>query len=617
MSRVTKKIGGNIDTIQIEIAGTGIIRQPKGVKAGDVIKYEKKARISPVVAVKINNSLEDLKTELIEDSHLEFIDLESEDGLRIYQSGLIMVLNRASQEVLPGSAVIIEHSLSNAIYGEIIIDRALKADDIEKIEKKMKSIISSKCRIERTLMSRTEAVKLFLEKGYKDKADLLSYWGSYPVEVIKIDDYYDYSLGPIIPDLSVLRVFRLRLYLPGFILELPKKEDPLNLPVYEEQGKLSTVFYEAGKWRRIIKVSSLVALNQRLSMEDPGELIRVAEAFQEKRISQLADEISRNDDRIRIVLIAGPSSSGKTTFLKRLAIYLQVNGINPVSISLDDYFLEREHTPKDEYGEYDFESLDALDRKLFNDHLNKLVQGEEIEVPSYNFITGKREYSGKRLRLEKNDLIMLEGIHGINDLLTTSIPKGRKFKIYISALTHMNLDFNNRIHTTDLRLIRRIVRDSNFRGFSAERTLEIWPSVRRGEEKYIFPFQEQADVMFNSSLIYELAVLKGYAEPLLKGINKSNPQYSEARRLIRLLSFFEQLDSSEVPPNSILREYIGSSCFYTQYEKREKVTDKTQDEYKQQSQDHFKDQLSLERKTKDGFRKKIIDWVDVLMPPRF
>ncbi len=548
--------------VRVRIPGSGTFELPVGSKAEEAMKFDTSARRSPVVAVKINNSLEDLKTGINEDCTLEFIDLECDDGMRVYQSGLIMVLNRAALEVFPECSVIVEHSLANAIYGEIKLKRALKDSDIEKIEKRMRSIINGGGGVERFVLTREEAVNLFRQKGMRDKVDLLAYWGPSPVEMIKCGDYCDYALGPVVPDLNILKVFRLRFYLPGFILELPRKEDPLSLPVYVEQGKLANVFFEADKWEKVLRVRDSVALNRVLERGEAADLIRVAEAFQEKKISKIADEIANNIDRTRIVLIAGPSSSGKTTFSKRLAVQLRVNGINPVAISLDDYFVDREFTPLDDRGEYDFESLEAVDRGLFNDHLIKLVQGEEIDLPSYNFITGRREYRGQRLKLGKYDLIIVEGIHGLNDRLTASIPKGRKFKIYVSALTHLSLDNQHRIHTTDLRVIRRIVRDNNFRGYSAAQTLERWPMVRRGEERNIFPFQEEADAMFNSALVYELAVLRGYAGPLLEGITRDSPQYSEARRLIRILSFFDTIDCSEVPSNSIIREFIGDSCFY-------------------------------------------------------
>ena len=548
--------------VRVKIPGSGTIKLFRGSKAGEAMRFDTAARSSPVVAVKINNSMEDITTEIVEECNLEFIDLESEEGMRVYQSGLIMVLNRAALEVFPECSVVVEHSLGNAIYGEIRLKRALRHSDIEKIEKRMRAIINGGGIFERRMISREEAVNLFKEKGMRDKVDLLSYWGSSPVVIVKCGDYYDYTLGAVVPDVNILKVFRLKFYLPGFILELPRKEKPLYLPSYVEQGKLSNVFFEAGKWERILRIRDSVELNRAVEKGEAGDLIRVAEAFQEKKISQIADEITNNIDRTRIVLIAGPSSSGKTTFSQRLAVQLRVNGINPVAISLDDYFVDRERTPLDEDGQYDFESLDAIDRDLFNDHLIKLIQGEEIELPSYNFKTGMREYNNRILKLGRYDLIIVEGIHGLNDRLTTSIPKGKKFKIYVSALTHLSLDNQKRIHTTDLRLLRRLVRDNNYRGYHADKTLERWPSVRRGEEKNIFPFQEEADIMFNSALVYELAILKEHAEPLLEGIERDSSQYSEARRLLRILSFFNGIEHVLVPSNSILREFVGESCFY-------------------------------------------------------
>ncbi len=548
--------------ISVNIPGAGVFELSAGSRAGEAVRFDTAARRTPVVAVKINNLLEDLSTEINEDCTLEFVDLECEDGMRVYQSGLIMVLNRAALEIFPECSVLVEHALANAIYGEIKLKRALKASDIEKIEQRMRAIINGGGEVKREAVSREDAVKLFSEREMKDRLDLLSYWKSTAVTLVKNGNSADYALGPVVPDLGILKTFRLRFYLPGFILELPRKDTPLELPEYVEQGKLANIFFEADKWERVLRVRDVVALNRVLERGEAGDLVRVAEAFQEKKISRIADEIAANIDRIRIVLIAGPSSSGKTTFSKRLSVQLKVNGINPVAISLDDYFVDREKNPVDEDGRYDFESLDAIDRPLFNEHLIKLIQGEEIDLPSYNFRTGKREYSGQKLKLGRYDLIVVEGIHGLNDRLTSSVPKGRKFKIYVSALTHLSLDRRNRVHTTDLRVVRRMVRDYNYRGYTAAQTLERWPLVRRGEERNIFPFQEEADMMFNSALVYELAVLKGYAEPLLKGIGRDCPQYSEAGRLLKLLSFFNLMDCYEVPSNSIIREFIGQSCFY-------------------------------------------------------
>ncbi|MFZ5643426.1 MAG: nucleoside kinase [Bacillota bacterium] len=548
--------------ISVNIPGIGTFKLPKGSRAGETLKFDTEARRSPVVAVKINNSLEDLDEILSEDCTIEYVDLETDQGMRVYQSSIILVLSRAAREVLPDCRIVTEHTLGNAVYGEIKMKRPLKASDVEKIEKRMRSIINGGGSTEKLILSLEDAVNLFGSRGMKDKVDLLGHWDSAEVKVVKCGDYYDYVLGPVVPDLCTLKHFRLRYYLPGFILELPRKDDPLKLPVYIEHGKLANVFFEADKWGKILRVRDVVSLNRVLERGDPGDLIRVAEAFQEKKISQVADMITSNIDRTRIVLIAGPSSSGKTTFSKRLSIQLRVNGINPYAISLDDYFVNRDETPKDENGQYDFESIDAIDRELFNDHLIKLIQGEEIELPRYNFKTGMREYFGEKLRLKSCDLIIIEGIHGLNDLLTSSIPKGRKFKVYVSAITHLSLDNQNRIHTTDLRLIRRMVRDYNFRGYSAAQTLERWPMVRRGEERNIFPFQEEADAMFNSALVYELAALKGYARPLLEGVTRESQVYSEARRLLRILSFFNELGCDDVPSTSLLREFIGQSCFY-------------------------------------------------------
>jgi len=382
------------------------------------------------------------------------------------------------------------------------------------------------------------------------------------VEIVKYGDFIDHAIGPMVSDIGILKNFKLRYYMPGFILELPTSTCPLDMPpVFVEQGKLSNIFYESSKWGEVLKVRSATALNKVLERGEEGDLVRVAEAFQEKKISKIADMITSNTERTRLVLISGPSSSGKTTFTKRLLVQLKVNGLNPVSISMDDYFVERDRTPRDENGEYDYESIDAIDRELFNEHQIKLIQGEEIEIPKYNFITGQREYHGQKLKLKPNALVLIEGIHGLNDRLTDSIPKGRKFKIYVSALTHLSLDNHKRIRTTDLRLIRRIVRDHYFRGYSALLSLERWALVRRGEEKYIFPFQEEADVMFNSALVYELAILKGYVMPLLNEITGKSPLYSEAKRLMAILGFFRTMNCADVPTNSIIREFIGDSCF--------------------------------------------------------
>ncbi|AEG58393.1 nucleoside kinase [Desulforamulus ruminis] len=533
----------------------------QGTPVQELLKKNGGARKYPVVAAMINHRLKDLRTPLDRDCQVEYIDLSSEDGIRIYHRSVIMVLMRAVSEALPGGTAIIQHTLGNGVYGDVSYSRPIKDRDVARIERQMRYIIEADEPMVRKKISKEDAERLFTESGQTEKISLLRYLPQDEVAIYSCGGYYDFCYGPLVPSSGFLKNFRLRFYLPGFILELPKKENPMEIPPYIEQGKLANVHYEAKKWANIIKVNNVVTLNDMVTKGDVGNLIRVCEAYHEKQIARIADQITENIDRIRIVLIAGPSSSGKTTFAQRLSTQLQVNGIRPVAISLDDYFVDRELTPRDEQGNYDFESIKAIDSALFNDHLIKLIQGEEIKLPYFNFKTGKREYHGEKLRLAPSDMVIVEGIHGLNDVLTSSIPKGRKFKIYVSALTQINIDNQNRIPTTDLRKIRRIVRDHRCRGRSAAETISMWPSVRRGEEKNIFPFQESADVMFNSALAYELAVLKGSAEPLLQGITPDSAEYAEARRLLSFLNFFSPMAVDEIPLNSIVREFIGGSCF--------------------------------------------------------
>ncbi|MBE3585806.1 MAG: nucleoside kinase [Thermoanaerobacter sp.] len=545
--------------ITVELSGTGKVYLPEGSKAIDLLSYAQTEKLPPL-GVRINNVIRDLNYPLENGCRVEWINYNSEDGRRIYARSLITVLARAASEVLPGCSVIVKHTLGNGIYGHIQLGRALRERDILLIEERMRGIVESEEPIIRKRVLKEEATRLFKETNQIEKAELLQYHRSPEVDIYTCGWYHDFSGIPLVTHTGLLKVFRLRFYLPGFILEMPR-DNPEVIPEYVEQGKLAHIYFEADKWGKVLGVRNVSSLNKIIINGDADELVRVAEAFHEKKISQIADIIASNIDRIRLVLIAGPSSSGKTTFAQRLATQLRVNGIHPVPLSLDNYFVDREKTPRDENGRYDFESLDAIDRSLFNDHLTKLIQGEEVELPFFNFKTGRREFRGETLRLKETDLIIIEGIHGLNDKLTSSIPLSRKFKIYVSALTQLNLDTHNRIPTTDLRIIRRIVRDNRCRGHSARETINMWPMVRRGEEKHIFPFQESADVMFNSALVYELAVLKKYIEPLLAEIPPDCPEYSEAHRLLDFLSYFIPLDDSAVPANSIIREFIGNSCY--------------------------------------------------------
>lgn len=515
----------------------------------------------PVVAIKINNKMKDLATRLDRDCIVELVDISSIDGMRVYQRSLIMVLARAAYEILPGCSVTVKHTLGNGVYGEIEYHRALKNSDIQNIEKRMHEIVENDETISKHQLNKDKVKRFLNETQNYNKINLLKYVQSPTISIYKCGWFQDYSFGIMVPSTGYLKTFRLRYYLPGFILELPRKEQPDRIPEYVEQGKLANIYYESIKLNRILGVRDIASLNDYIKQGNSSELIRLAEAFHEKKIGQIADLITENIDRIRIVLIAGPSSSGKTTFAQRLSTQLKINGIRPVAISLDNYFVDRQDTPLDENGNYDFEHLDALNHELFNEHLIRLIQGEEVEMPSYCFITGKCTFNDHYLKLSPSDLIIVEGIHGLNDMLTRSIPKGRKFKIYISALTQLNLDNLNRIPTTDVRILRRIIRDKNHRGYTARETIARWPSVRRGEEKYIFPFQEDADVMFNSALAYELAVLKKHVEPLLNEIGQEHPEYSEARNLLKFLSYVVSMDDHEIPDNSIIREFIGNGCF--------------------------------------------------------
>jgi len=546
--------------IVISLEGRENITLPRGAKALDILPSYK-TRTLPALGVRINNVVKDLNSPLSSNNHLQFIDYTGEDGRRIYEHSLIMVLGRAASEVLPGCSINVLHTLSNGVYGDLNLNRATNERYINLIEERMREIVAADEPIDKKIMSKDGAINLFLAIGQEKKVGLLKYCHKSQVEIYNCGWYHDFSYEPMVPRTGLLQTFRLRFYMPGFILELPRKDDPLTLPEYIEQGKLAEIYFETKKWRDTMGVHDVVSLNKNIENGKTSEMIRVAEAFHEKKISRIADLITQSIDRIRLVTISGPSSSSKSTFIQRLATQLRVNGINPVFISLDNYFVSRDKTPRDETGQYDFESIDAIDRALFNEHLTKLLQGEEVELPYFNFKLGQRQYRGDVLKIDEKDLIMIEGIHGLNDKLTSSIPLYRKFKIYISALTSLNLDIHKRIHASDLRLVRRIVRDNQHRAKNALDTIKMWPSVRRGEERNIFPFQENADVMFNSATAYDLAALKNYAVPLLEEVTPDCPEYSETQRLLHLLDFFLPLPDKEVPANSLLREFIGDSCY--------------------------------------------------------
>lgn len=515
-----------------------------------------------IMAAKIRNRVFPLTAGITESCSVHFIDRSDEEGMRIYTRSLTMLFIRACREVLPESEISVEHSLNKGLYCEIKKVGALSPRIIKSVESKMREIASQKETFERFELNLEEAKKILLSIGFEDKSDLLSYRNEETIPLYKfgwmIDNYYGY----LVYDSSYLDCFELKFYLPGVILRFPTISEPNRLPEYVDNPKLYGVFRESENWSDLVNIENIPQLNNKIKSGFGEELIYVCEALHEKKIAEIADKIASKKEQIKLILIAGPSSSGKTTFAERLKIHLLVNGISPVPISMDNYYIDRESIPLDEYGKRDLEAISTIDIELLNEHLCRLIQGEDVEIPFFNFKLGVREYKGHTVKLKESQPIIIEGIHGLNEQLTPMIPKRNKFKIYISALTQLNVDSHNRIPTTDTRLIRRIVRDNQFRGASITDTLNMWQSVRRGEEKYIFPFQEMADVMFNSALIYELAVLKPYILPLLDQIDESNPFLNEANRLRKFMKYFVDLDSISVPSTSIIKEFLGGSSFH-------------------------------------------------------
>ena len=475
---------------------------------------------------------------------------------------LTMILVKAAYDVFPDSRVVLEHSLGEGIFGEIHKKSPLTKEDIELIKNRMKEIIKADYRFIKNKIKKSEAENFLKGKAVDDKIKLLKYVKKEEISLYSLDGYYDYFFGDMINSTGDIKNFDIIYYNPGFILLPPKGINTTELGAFKEQKNLFKIFYESEQWGNILGVGNVGDLNEKIDNGEIIDIIRINEALHEKKIAYIADSIHQNKD-VKVVLIAGPSSSGKTTFCNRLSIQLRVNGITPVPISLDNYFVHRDKTPLDEVGNPDFESIYALDLQLFNEDLNNLLEGKKVNLPVFDFKTGMRSISSNSTKLPENGVLLIEGIHGLNDLLTSSIDKKYKYKIYLSALTQLNLDDHNRISTADVRIIRRIVRDSLSRGYSGEATLKMWDSIKRGEKKNIFIFQEEADATFNSTLVYELCVLKKYAIRELKKIEKNSVVYNDAKRLIDLLDVFNEINSEDIPDNSIIREFIGGSCFYS------------------------------------------------------
>ncbi|MBU5437386.1 nucleoside kinase [Tissierella sp. MSJ-40] len=513
------------------------------------------------LGARINNEIFNLRKKAEKDMYVKFLDNKDVDGYRIYTRTISAVFIMACKELFPKSVVRIEHFLGTGLYAELEKGSSMNFSQIEQIEKRMKEIIDKNLPIVREKIFANKALELFSKYGYEDKVRLYNTLSRESIHVYTIGDHIDTFHGFLAPSTGYVDIFQLKYYYPGVIILFPSIKSNDLLPEFKEQKKLAKVFKEAKDWADILDLGYVGSLNEKILDETIDEVIRVSEALHEKKIGQIADKICRDED-VNIILIAGPSSSGKTTFAHRLAVHLKVNGKRPIAISVDDYFVDRDSTPLNEDGDYDFEALEAINLKQLNEDLVKLLEGEEIELPKYNFLEGKSEKSGKRIKVDKDHPIIVEGIHGLNPRLTTYIPEKNKFKIYVSALTQLNIDAHNRISTTDTRLIRRMVRDVKYRGHSALRTLELWSGVREGEEKHIFPYQEEADIMFDSALVYELAVLKKHIVPLLEEIDNSNAYYSEAKKLLKFLEYFRNIENEGIiPPNSILREFIGGTYF--------------------------------------------------------
>lgn len=516
------------------------------------------------VSAKVNNKVESLDFRVYYNKDIEFLDITSSSGMRTYVRSLFFILVKAVEELYPQGSISLEHPISKGYFCKLHIDRTIGLDDVQRIKQKMQEIIAADIPYTRTESHTEEVVRLFEKRGMMDKARLLDTYGQLYSYYYQLGDTMDCYYSSLVPSTGYIRLFDIVKYYDGLLLRIPSRENPTKLEEVVKQEKMLEVFQEYHRWNQILGISTVGDLNVACNHGHATDLINVSEALQEKKIAQIADEIThRNQDgkRVKLVLISGPSSSGKTTFSKRLSIQLMTNGLKPYPISLDDYFVNRNDTPLDENGKHDFESLYAVDLPFFEEQLTTLLNGGEVELPRYNFTTGKREMSGKKLRIDEHMILIIEGIHALNPALTPHIPNENKYKVYVSALTTILLDNHNYIPTTDNRLLRRIIRDYKYRNYSAEETIARWPSVRAGEEKWIFPYQENADAMFNSALLFELAVLKDYVEPVLRKVPNRCPEYSEAHRLLRFLNYFVSVQDKELPPTSLLREFLGGSSF--------------------------------------------------------
>ncbi len=548
-------------TIDIRCKNNGqVISVPVGstlAKVYDMLKLDLK--YGPINA-KVNNKVEGMHYRVYNNKDVAYQDLYSSSGSRSYTRTLFFVLCKAVHDIYPDSTCIIDIPVSNGYYVNLDIDHAVGLEDVAKVKARMQEIIDTDIPVKRHVVTTEEAIRLFREKGDMAKVRLLESVGRLYTTYYQIEDYVDFYYGSLLTHTGKLYLFGLEKYYDGLLLRIPSLTNPGVLGEMTRQDKMFDIFLEHHRCQKIYGIRTVGYFNATIKAGQSAVVVNVSEALQEKKISRIADEIA-NRKGVKLVLLAGPSSSGKTTTCKRLSIQLLTNGIKPLQISLDDYFVDREKTPKDENGEFDYESLYALNLPLLNEQLNALFRGEEVEMPRYNFQTGKSERDGKRLKMAPNNVVVVEGIHALNPELTAQIPEEQKFRVYASALTTILLDNHNYIPTTDNRLLRRIIRDNKYRGVSAQETIRRWPSVRAGENKWIFPYQENADAMFNTAMLYELAVIKVQAEPLLEMVPENCEEYSEAYRLRKFLKYFLPIPYGKLPPTSLLREFLGGSSF--------------------------------------------------------
>ena len=512
------------------------------------------------VCAKVNNKVEGLHYRLYHKKDVEFLDMTSGSGSRNYTRSVFFVLCKAVKDIWPESHVVIDIPVSNGYYCDLRIGRPVTEEDVAKVKARMDEIIAAAMPIRRHESVTEKAIKLFSDLGDTAKVKLLQTTGRLYTTYYDIDGYYDFYYGSLLTNTKQIYLYGLDKYYDGMLLRIPTMTDPSKLPEMIRQDKLFEIFKEHHHWQDVMEIRTVGDFNNAVATDHSIDLINISEALQEKKIAHIADEIAQRKG-VKLILLAGPSSSGKTTTCKRLSIQLIANGLRPLQISLDDYFVDREQSPRDENGDYDFESIHALNLKLINEQFNALFHGEEVELPRYDFPTGKSVKSGNKLKMEDNNVLVVEGIHALNPELTAQIPEELKYRVYVSALTTILLDDHNYIPTTDNRLLRRIIRDYKYRGVDARETIRRWPSVRAGENKWIFPFQENADVMFNSAMLFELAVIKQQAEPLLEQVPENCPEYSEAYRLLKFLKYIKPIPNTDIPPTSLLREFLGGSSF--------------------------------------------------------